>query len=103
MTIAELERALESKRRVEKMRAQEQASFDYIQAELIGRSIARIYSSTNKMPELVEVYPSLFDIQQIDEKKAERQDELSALRFKQFANAYNKRFGGGKQTDGRRT
>lgn len=95
MTIAELERALESKRRIEKARAQEQASFDYILADLIGRSVARIYGSANKMPELIEVYPSLFESQQIDEQKAVRQDELSALRFKQFANAFNKRFSGG--------
>lgn len=92
MTVAELERAIHSKQRVQKVKAQEQASYDYILAELIGRSVARIYSSANKMPEISEVYPSLFDSQEIEAKRSAAKAELSALRFKQFANSFNKRF-----------
>lgn len=92
MTLAELERIFKSKRRVERLRAQEKASFDYILADLIGRSVARLQSSANKMPEIGEVYPTLFDTQEIAEKKAERKAELSALRFKLFANAHNEKF-----------
>lgn len=92
MTIAELERAIASKRRVQKLQAQEKASFDYIMADLIGRSIARIQSSANRMPEIGEVYPSLFDSEEIKQKKQEKQAELSVLRFKLFAESYNKRF-----------
>ena len=92
MTLAELERAINSKRRVEKVRAQEKASFDYILAEVIGRSIARIQSSANRMPEIGEVYPSLFDTEEIQQKKQEKKAELSALRFKLFADSYNKKF-----------
>ena len=98
MTLAELERVINSKRRVEKIRAQEKASFDYILADLIGRSVARVQSSANKMPEIGEVYPSLFDSEEIKQRKQEKQAELSALRFKLFAESYNKKFkqGGGK-------
>lgn len=92
MTLAELERAIESKKRMEKLRAQEKASFDYILADLIGRSVGRIYSSATKIPEISEVYPSLFEEKIFEEKKQEKQAELSALRFKQFANSYNKKF-----------
>jgi hypothetical protein len=92
MTIAELERAIDSKKRIQKEQAQERATFDYIQAELIGKSISRIYSSANNMPSIEEVYPSLFDAELIQEQKAEKQAELSAIRFKQFANAFNERF-----------
>lgn len=92
MTLAELERAIASKRRVQKIKAQEQASFDYILADLIGRSVARTQSSANRMPEIAEVYPSLFDTEEIKQKKQEKQAELSALRFKLFAESYNKRF-----------
>lgn len=92
MTLAELERAINSKRRVEKIRAQEKASFDYILADLIGRSFARTQSSANHMPEISEVYPSLFDSQEIQEKKQEQKAELSVLRFKLFAESYNKKF-----------
>lgn len=92
MTIAELIRLIESKKRIEKQKAQEKASFDYILADLIGRSISRIYNSSNKVPEISEVYPSLFDSKEIEEQKSIKKDELSALRFKQFADSFNKRF-----------
>lgn len=75
-----------------KMKAQERASFDYTLAELIGRSVARIYSESSTFPEIAEVYPTLFDTAELEEKKAERRAELSALRFKQFATSYNKNF-----------
>ena len=92
MTLAELERAITSKRRVEKLRAQEKASFDYILADLIGRSVARTQSSANHMPDIGEVYPTLFDSEEVKQKKQEKKVELSALRFKLFANAYNDKF-----------
>ncbi len=94
MTIAELTRAMRSKNRIKKQQAQEQASFDYILAELIGRSIGRIYSSSTKMPDISAAYPSLFDDKDIEEKKVSRKNELTALRFKQFAESHNKRFKG---------
>lgn len=97
MTIGEINRAIESKERMLKMKAQERASYDYILANLIGRSISRIYSSSAKMPAISEAYPTLFDSEEIEQKKQEKQNELSAIRFKQFASSYNKKFkGGGK-------
>lgn len=92
MTIAELERLFASRLRIEKKKAQERASFDYILADLIGRSVSRLYSSSNNMPEISEAYPSLFDSKEIQEKKQEQMDKLSALRFKQYANFHNKKF-----------
>lgn len=92
MTIAELTRAIASKKRIQKQQAQEKASFDYILADLIGRSISRLYSSSATVPEIAEVYPSLFDSKEIEEEKQEKRDELSILRFKQFAQTFNKKF-----------
>lgn len=94
MTIAELERAVESKKRVKKIQDQERAAFDYALADLIGRSISRIYSSSARMPEIYEVYPSLFDSENIQEQKQAQQAELYALRFKQFAQNYNDKIRG---------
>lgn len=91
MTIGELQRAIESKQRVEQLRAKERASYDYILADLIGRSVSRLYSSSARMPDISEAYPSLFNSQEIEEKRQEQRDELSALRFKLFAEAYNKK------------
>ena len=92
MTIAELIRFAESKQRIIKQQAQEKATYDYILADLIGQSIGRLYSSSAKMPDISEVYPTLFDIQQIRESKQKKQDELSALRFKQFAKSFNENY-----------
>ena len=92
MTLAEVNRAVESKQRVQKREQQEKASFDYILADLIGRSVARIYSKANKFPEIEEIYTSIFDAKELQEQKETKQAELSALRFKQFAQAYNKKF-----------
>lgn len=91
MTIAELSRAMESKKRIEKQRLQEKASFDYKLADMIGKSISRLYSSANTMPDIAEVYPTLFDSVEIAEQKQARKDELSALRFMQFAQSHNKK------------
>lgn len=99
MTIAELERAINSKKRVQKREAQERASFDYILADLVGRSISRIYNSTNNIPSISEVYPTLFDSKEYEEAKSVKQDELSALRFRQFAQSFNKRFKGVSNKD----
>jgi hypothetical protein len=92
MTLAELQRAIDSKLRVKKVEAQEKATYDYILADLIGRSISRVYSSSAKYPAISEVYPSLFDSEELQQKKQEKLQELSALRFKHFTENFNKRF-----------
>lgn len=91
MTISELIRAVESKKRIEKKQAQEQATHNYILANLIGVSVGRIYSNSTKYPEIYEVFPQLFDMPQSDEEKQNKQDELSALRFKLFVNSFNEK------------
>lgn len=91
MTFAELDRYIQSQNRRKKAEAQERATFDYLLADLMGRSVARIYSSSNTMPDISEVYPTIFDSQQIKEQKQVKKDELSILRFKQFANFHNNR------------
>lgn len=92
MTIAELTRAVRSHNRKVKAEAQERAAHNYILADLIGRSISRVYSSSAKMPTLAEAYPSLFDSEELAEQQQHKKDELSAMRFKQFANFYNKKY-----------
>jgi hypothetical protein len=91
MTLAE--RLFESKRRMKKQKTQEQAYFDYQLADLIGVSVGRIYNKSTKMPSIEEAYPNIFDAEKMQEEKQEKQDELSAARFKQFAEAFNKKFG----------
>jgi hypothetical protein len=99
MTFSELTRALSSKKRILKQQAQERASYDYILADLVGRSLGRFFSSSNKFPEVAEAYPSLFNVEQIQEAKAQKQAELNIARFKQFAESHNKRFKEGSKIE----
>lgn len=92
MSLAEVNRAIQSKQRVMKANQKQQAIFDYTLADLIGRSIARIHNSNATMPSLAAAYPSLFDVVEEQEKIQEQKNELSALRFKLFAQSYNKNF-----------
>lgn len=92
MTLGEVIRAIESRNRIIKLEAKERAAYDYMLADLIGRSVARIHSAANKMPEIYEAYPSIFDAAEIQEQQRAKQMELSAIRFKQFADSFNKRF-----------
>lgn len=94
MTLAELVRAIESWQRIEKRKAQEKASYDYILAALIGRNVASYFAEGVSIPEISEVYSHLFQ-EQADTKEQEKlnaKNELSALRFKMFAKAYNDTF-----------
>ena len=96
MTIGEITRQLESFERTQRQKQKDKASFDYIQAELIGRSVARIYSKDSKYPEISEIYPSLFPPENTEEQKQAKRDELSVLRFKQFTEAFNQKLKEGK-------
>ena len=96
MTLAEVKRRVESFRRVKLNDMKQQAQFDYILADAIGRSVARIYGGGAKYPSLYEMYPTLFSDEEYKRQEEERINELSAIRFKQFADNYNKRFKGGK-------
>lgn len=95
MTLGEIKRAVESRLRVEKRNAQQQALLDYIQADLIGRSVGRFMVGSDKIeyPTPEEAYSSLFEdkakIRQ--EEKENKLAELSALRFRQYANFHNQK------------
>lgn len=98
MTPAEFSRWIKSRARVIEIQERKQASFDYTLADLIGRSISRVYNSSNRMPSIAEAYPSLFNKEEEEAAIQARKDELSALRFKLFAQTFNSNFkGGGKE------
>ena len=95
MTFAELERECASKRRMMRFQERERATYDYILASLIGRAVSSTMSSNVKYPDIHEVYPHIFtENKQKEIEKQEQIDMLSALRFKQFAHSYNKKFKG---------
>lgn len=93
MTIGEISRAISSKIRVKKIEAREKATYDHLLGQLIGIAVGRAFGSyKSDYPEIASVYPSLFDSDEIKRKKQEQRAELSALRFKQFAESFNQRF-----------
>lgn len=91
MTFAEIERAVNSKVRVLKMEAREKATYDYILAQLITKGVSRVLGDKSNYPTIEEAYPGIFD-EVVAERKAKAEEQrmnLSALRFKQFAQSYN--------------
>lgn len=98
MTIAELVRQIESIKRTKLEEAKERAYFDYNLGNLMGHSMARLFSSSAQYPSMADAYPSLFITEEVKQEMITKQDELSAARFRQFAEAYNnKHKGGGKE------
>ena len=91
MTIAEVVRHIETQQKLKKMKDQERASYDYILASLIVKGFSITMGSKDTYPKINDVYGDLFDDIQAEqeEKIAQRNIELSAIRFKQFAQSYN--------------
>jgi hypothetical protein len=94
MTIREIDNAIKSKLRVRKIEAQEKASYDYIQATLIVKGVGIALGSKQEFPTLEQTYPGIFEdlIEKRRDELQEKKDELSALRFRQFAQSYNKNY-----------
>lgn len=89
MTLNEVHNYLNSYARREQRRLREKATFDYQLANLIGISVSRLFSANNKMPEIYEVYPEIFDIQEIENKRQEMRTKQSVDRLMDFVQAYN--------------
>ena len=93
MTIAELNRFIESWSRVKEKKEQEAAAHNYILAGLIGRNIASYLSEEITVPPIEEIYSHLFNdrAEKAKEEKINKATEASVARFKQFANFHNKK------------
>jgi hypothetical protein len=93
MTLGEIERAIKSKIRVKQATAKEQATFDYILANLITMGVGCALDSSAEFPTIEDAYPSLFSENKISraEEKQAKLTELSILRFKQYANFHNRK------------
>ena len=94
MTPGEVIRLIDSRARVRKIEAQERASYDYILANLIVKGVGMTLGSKGSYPTLEEAYPGLFDdlAESREKELQERRTNLSALRFRQFAQSYNRKY-----------
>ena len=94
MTIAEINRAVESYQRRENQKAKERASFDYVLAQMIGLNLNRaINGSETDYPTMAEIYPTLFadKAKQHKEIKENRKAESFAIQLKQFSMYHNEK------------
>lgn len=94
MTPGEVIRAVNSKIKTRKLEAQERASYDYILANLIVKGVGISFGANGSFPSIEEAYPGLFNdlVEERNQKVQEQKMNLSALRFKQFAQSYNDNF-----------
>lgn len=94
MTPGEVVRYVNSRIKVKRIEAQEKASYDYILANLIVKGVGITLGSKETMPQVQDVYPGIFDdvIKEQEEKRQQQKAQLSALRFRQFAQSYNKNY-----------
>lgn len=92
MTFGELDRWSSSRGRQEKQKAKERATFDYALAFLIGRAFGA--SEEHPFPDLFDAYPELFsdEREKLLAEQEERNAQLSAIRFIQFAESFNSKF-----------
>jgi len=92
MTFAELDRYVDSRLRVIKVEQKQRASDNYTLAVLVGRALGAMFDKESTFPTLEEVYPKLFYDPKKEEEEQEQRNQLSALRFEQFAKSLNKKF-----------
>lgn len=94
MTIAELNRFIDSWKRKSKIQAQETAVHNYILAGLVTKGIASYFDSNIEFPKIEEVYSNLFNEQaeETKEKQLDKVTEASVARFMQFATFHNNKY-----------
>lgn len=94
MTIAELNREVESYQRRKIQESKLRASFDYTLAQMIGLSVNRaINGSDSDYPTMEEIYPTLFKEKssQQAEAKADSKAMAFAIQLKQFSQQHNEK------------
>ena len=92
MTLAEIERFMQSFKRREDRRLREKAMFDYKLAELIGLSCGRFWAKNLQYPEIFEAYPNIYQKEEVLEQREKARMEKSIERLKEFVKQHNKQF-----------
>lgn len=89
MTVAEIQRYMDGA----VWRIKSRAQFDYTLADLVGASVARVFSSDVKLPPIDEVYPYLFnqELEAVEPEQAKEEIamENSVNNFLKFARQHN--------------
>lgn len=85
MTVAEVVRYCEGAT----WRTKTQAQLDYVLADLIGASVARLMTSNAKYPPIEQVYPTLFTEEARQAREEEERLRNSTNRFMEWAMRHN--------------
>lgn len=81
-----------SKKRIIERERKEKAYFDYILADIIGHSVGRLFDEKSTYPCIEDIYSDLYNSKERQEEKQKQQEQISILRFKQFAENLNRKF-----------
>lgn len=96
LSLGEIARRLESYQRVKERNLKEQASFDYVQANLIAKLVGKILGDKSETPKIEDVYPTLFKEEvETEEEQVQSSSEKDAIAFMRFVQQFNKKFEGG--------
>lgn len=90
--MGEVQREIDGIKWREQREHEEKAYFDYIEAQLIGISVSRLFSSSSNYPKLHEVYPTIFKNDPQIEEENQQKTDISVIRFLQFAELHNQKF-----------
>lgn len=98
MTVAEIQRYTEGAT----WRMKTKAQFDYMLANLIGISVARVVSKEAEYPSIEKVYPTLFTAEEVSKEEQEVKEEEERItnsknRFLEFALKHNAKMKGNNE------
>ena len=91
MTVGEVVRAIDA---YEAMR-RDRAYFAYTNAMTVGLFISAMFNSGRKPPTMQEIYPELFQGDDVEEQEQKQTTDASVANFMKLANAINERFQNG--------
>lgn len=91
-TFREVEYTISAKKQAHENEVRAKVMLEYQMVDLMAASVGRLLSKEIKFPKVEDIYPTLFE-QGIDvsmkEKRQEAENELLALKWKQYAIGHN--------------
>lgn len=91
MTIAEVQRECKANKEIEERRMRNWAHLFHLEPQLIGVAVASLFGSKGDYPEIVDIFPDLFDREEYEERKHQQNMKQAYNNFMAFASQINKR------------
>lgn len=98
MDLREIKLAINERIKKENERAKEEAFYYYRLSDLVGLSIGRMFDKKNKFPDIEDAFPSIFDENYLQDKKA-RDLKNNLIRFAEAHNEHRHAIENQKQNE----